>query len=75
MPDPDINTYIDSSTLGWSVTDGYNPSGGRWEAQERNHINVLELKAIFIGVQTHCHPFQKQPPFWVTPPSLNILIL
>ena len=45
--------YTDSSILGWGVTDGRNPSGGRWKADEINH-NVLELKAILVGVQTHC---------------------
>ena len=54
VPDPDITIYTDSSTLGWGVTDGKNPSGGRWKADEINHINVLELKAIFIGVQAYC---------------------
>ena len=54
VPDPDITIYIGSSTLGWGVTDGYNPSGGRWKAEEINHINVLELKAIFIWVLTYC---------------------
>ena len=28
MPDPDVTIYTDSSTLGWGVTDGKNPSGG-----------------------------------------------
>ena len=36
-------------TLGWGVTDGKNPSGGRWKTDERNHINVLELKAILMS--------------------------
>ena len=54
LPDPDITIYTDSSTIGSGVTDGYNPSGGRWKADEINHINVLELKAIFIGVLTYC---------------------
>ena len=53
VPDPDITIYTDSYTLGWGVTDGKNPSGGRWKADEINHINVLELKPIFIGVQTY----------------------
>ena len=39
---------------GWGVTDGKNPSGGRWKADEINHISVLELKAILIGVQIYC---------------------
>ena len=50
MPDSDITIYIDSSILGWGVTDRKNPSRGRWKADEINHINMLELKAIFIGV-------------------------
>ena len=54
MPNPDITIYTDSSTLGWGVTDGKNPSGGRWKADKINHINVLELKAILMGVQTYC---------------------
>ena len=54
MPDPDISIYADSSTLGWGVTGGNNPSEVRWEADEINYINVLELKAIFIWVQTYC---------------------
>ena len=54
VPDPDINIYTDSCTLGWGVTDGKNPSGDRWKADEINHINVHELKAILIGVHTYC---------------------
>ena len=54
VPDPDITIYTDSSILGWGVTDGYNSSGARWKAEEVNHINVLELKAIFIRVLTYC---------------------
>ena len=54
MPDPDITIYTDSSTLGQSVTDGNNPSGGRRKGDKVNHINVVGLKAIFIGVQTYC---------------------
>ena len=52
VPDPDITIYTDSSTLGWGVTGGNNPSRGRWKADKINHITVLELKVIIIGVQT-----------------------
>ena len=38
----------------WRVTDRNNPSGGRWKSSEINHINVFDLKARFIGVQTYC---------------------
>ena len=54
MPDPDTTIYTDSSTLGWAVTDGNNLLGGRWKADEINHIKALELKAVFIEVQTYC---------------------
>ena len=54
VPDPDIVIYTDSSTLGWGVTDKKNLSGSRWKADEINHINVFELKAILLGVQTYC---------------------
>ena len=47
-----MTIYTDSGILGWGVTDGNNPLGGRWKGDEINHINVLELKAILIGVQT-----------------------
>ena len=50
----DYTDYTDSSTLRWGVLDGYNLSGGIWKAEEINHINVLEVRAIFIGVQTYC---------------------
>ena len=55
VPDPDITIYNDSSTLGWDLTDRNSPSGGRWKADAINYINKLELKAIFIGVQTYCN--------------------
>ena len=34
VPDPEITFYTDSITLGWGVTDGNNPLGGRWKADE-----------------------------------------
>ena len=54
VPGPEITFYTDSSTLGWGVTDGNNPLGGRWKADEMKPINELESKAIFIVVQTYC---------------------
>ena len=55
LPDPDITIYTDSSTLGWILIDRNNPSEGKSKADEINHLNVLELKAIiFIGVQAYC---------------------
>ena len=53
-PKSDIAIYTDSVTLGWGVTDRNNPSRSRWKVDEINNIDVLELKAIFIRVQTYC---------------------
>ena len=53
VPEPDITIATDSSTLELDVIDGNNPSGARWKADARSHINVLELKAILIWVQSY----------------------
>ena len=34
VPDSEITFYTDSSILGWGVTDGNNPSRGRWKSDE-----------------------------------------
>ena len=52
-PGPDITIYTDSNTLEWDIADGNNPSVGRWKVNEISQMNVLELKAIFIGVRTY----------------------
>ena len=54
MPNSDIIVHAESSILGWGITDGKNPSGGRWKAYELNDINVLELKGILIRVMAYC---------------------
>ena len=33
----------------------HNSYGVQWAEHERMHINVLELKAAFIGIRTYCH--------------------
>ena len=53
MPSTDITIYTDSNTLEWDITDGNNPSVGRWKVNEISQMNVLELKAIFIEVRTY----------------------
>ena len=55
IPKPDIAIFTDTSETGWDITDGDNPSGGQWSEHGRMHINVLELKAAFIGIRTYCH--------------------
>ena len=52
----------DASQLGWgAVLDSHEEAGdeqstgGRWNVEEqREHINVLELKAGWLGIQTFC---------------------
>ena len=52
---PDITIFTDASKIDWGITDGHNPSGGQWAEHERMYINVLELKAAFIGIHIYCH--------------------
>ena len=56
-PCPDLTLKCDSSLQGWgSVIDGTTQcTGGRWSYQETKlHINTLELKAIYLGLQALC---------------------
>ena len=41
-PGPDITIYTDSNILEWDITDGNNPSVGRWKVNEISQMNVLE---------------------------------
>ena len=54
QPKPDIVICTDASMTGWGVTDHITSSGGFWSENEISHINILEIKAIFIGVQSYC---------------------
>ena len=45
----DCAIQTDASEHGWGAADRTTLTGGRWSSLERNHINVLELKAILIG--------------------------
>lgn len=56
-PCSDLTLKCDSSLQGWgSVIDGTTQcTGGRWSYQEaKSHINFLELKAIYLGLQALC---------------------
>ena len=46
-----IQTY--ASEQGWGATDRNTPIGGRWSSMERNHVNVLELKAILLALKSY----------------------
>ena len=54
IPNPGITIFTDASLTGWGITDGISPSRGLWHKAELEHINVLHLKAIEIGIYTYC---------------------
>ena len=58
---PQIVLYTDSSFLGWGAfneTSGLR-TGGQWSAAEKeSHINILELKACFLGLKSLCADIQ-----------------
>ena len=54
IPNPDITIYTDASLTGLGITDVIFPPRGLWHMAELEHINVLELKAIEIGIYTYC---------------------
>ena len=51
---PDIDIYTDASMEGWGARRRELALGGRWMAHEVAHINVLELRAIFLGLKKLC---------------------
>ena len=56
LASPDIVLYTDASYEGWGAHSGPSLAGGRWNYDELQfHINVLELKAIFLALQSFCH--------------------
>lgn len=49
----DLEIFTDASTTGWGVACGSDKSGGHWTTTERaNHINYLELLAIYFGLKS-----------------------
>ena len=55
VPSPDIMLTTDASTKGWVAVLGRNKTGGLWDKDEREyHINYLEMKAVFLGLQSLC---------------------
>ena len=50
---PDITLITDASSEGWGAVYGDEKTGGRWSEEELDdHINVLELRAILLGLQS-----------------------
>lgn len=52
---PSYPLYTDASLMGWGAVFQYHSSGGRWAPVEASHhINRLELKAVYLGLQSFC---------------------
>ena len=49
LPDIDITIHTDASKIGWGETDGNNPTDDKLIEEKENHINYLELKAIYLA--------------------------
>lgn len=51
-----LTMHTDASLLGWGATIGEKTTGGEWSTMEKeNHINLLELKAVLLGLQSLCN--------------------
>ena len=55
-PPPDMFLFTDASTIGWGAhLDNYQ-AAGLWSPQDKNqHINWLELQAVFLALQKFEH--------------------
>lgn len=51
---PQIELFSDACLTGWGATTGGTTTGGHWAQAELDHINVLELKAILMGLHSLC---------------------
>ena len=53
---PSLVTESDASKDGWGASFQGQSTGGDWtEVESELHINILELKAAFLTLQTYCH--------------------
>ena len=51
---PDFELFTDASLLGWGAFLNGTSTGGHWAQDEMAHINILELKAIYLALQSLC---------------------
>ena len=55
ISEPDFDLYADASELGWGAHANDTQTGGRWTLREsQDHINVLELRAIYFALKSFC---------------------
>ena len=55
--EPDLVIYTDASLEGWGchIAKSDVSCGGRWTGNEKeNHINYLEVKAVYLSILSHC---------------------
>ena len=58
---PKVKLQTDASLLGWGACSGKEKTGGRWSFQEASdHINVLELRAVQLGLKSLCSKVKHQ---------------
>ena len=51
--DPNLTITTDASLLGWGAVREEQTCGGQWTEKEREqHINVVELEAVYFGLKT-----------------------
>ena len=56
---PNLTVYTDASNERWGAHVGETATGGRWSVDEkRDHINVLELRAILLALKSLCESTQ-----------------
>ena len=53
LPKVEFVIHTDASQTCWGATDGNNSTGGKWLENQEDHINYLELKAIFLAVRAY----------------------
>ena len=53
---PPVDEYLftDASNSGWGATLGQASASGHWAGSELEQINILELKAILLGLRSLC---------------------
>ena len=51
---PDVRLFTDASLQGWGAYAEGISIGGRWHEEEVEHINVMELEAIYLGLLSFC---------------------
>ena len=54
IPNPDIIIYTDLIYTDWEINYGVSSSRGLLNKAEVEHINVLELNVIEMGICTYC---------------------